>query len=290
VAASLTAFTTPASPAPPPPRLPARISSDLRAELAVAPAGGPSARLLSLLAPWLEPLFPADLTRRGASAADWLAPPRAPALRAAIETASRALSTRPHASFLTRRPGVEVALENTQPPAMVFAAGVGELPEALLPFTAARTLDLVQHGWALAGRFAPRDVGILLELACRFAGGTAPSMGLPSERAGSFLSALSRSVPAGVLERARLLAPEVGRELAQVDPRAMVEALRRTSNRVALLYAGDPGSALQVLSLLERPGEPPPEPAQAIGLPDLHDLALFALSDRFVELRLAVLG
>ncbi|HVO20045.1 MAG TPA: hypothetical protein VMU15_12365 [Anaeromyxobacter sp.] len=289
LAASLASFVTPASPTPPPPRLPARIPSDLRADLAVAPAAGPSARLLSLLAPWLEPLFPADLTRRGASAADWLAPPRAPTLRAAIEAASRALSTRPHASFLTKRPGVEISVENTQPPAMVFSAGAGELPELQLTFVAARTLDLVQHGWALAGRFAPRDVGILLELACRFAGGTAPSLGLPAERAGSFLSALGRSVPAGVLERARLLAPEVGRELASFDPRALVDALRRTSNRVALLYAGEPASALRALSVLDRPGEVAPEPAQAVGLPDLHDLAVFALSDRFVELRLTVL-
>ena len=290
IAASLAAFITPASPRPPPPRLPDRLPADLRAQIAVSPAAGPSARLLALLAPWLEPLFPADLGRRGASSVDWLAPPRAPVLRGALETTARALGTRPHAAFLTKRPGVEVAIENTQPPAMILSAGVGELPEPLLPFLLARTLDLVHHGWALGGKFAPRDVGILLELACRFAGGTAPSLGLPAERAGSYLAALSRTVPAGMLERARLLAPEAARELAGFDPTRFGEALRHTANRLALLYAGDPGDALRLLSALETGPAGPPEPAQAIALHELEDLAQFALSDQFVELRLAVLG
>ena len=290
IAASLAAFITPASPRPPPPQQPTRIPADLRARIAVPPAAGPSARLLALLAPWLEPLFPADLGRRGASSVDWLAPPRAPALRNALEAAARALGTRPHAAFLTKRPGVEAAIENTQPPAMVFSAGVGELPESMLPFLAARTLELVQHGWALGGKFAPRDVGILLELACRFAGGTAPSLGLPAERAGSYLAALSRTVPAGMLERARLLAPDAARELASFDPKGFGEALRHSASRLALLYAGDPGDALRVLSALEAGPSGPPEPAQAIALPELDDLARFALSDAFIELRLSVLG
>jgi hypothetical protein len=183
-----------------------------------------------------------------------------------------------------------VAIENTQPPAMIFSAGVGELPESMLPFLAARTLDLVQSGWALGGKFAPRDVGILLELACRFAGGTAPSLGLPAERAGSYLAALSRTVPSGMLERARLLAPDAARELASFDPQGFGEALRRTASRLALLYAGDPGDALSVLSALEAGPSRPPEPALAITLPALADLARFALSDQFLELRLAVLG
>ncbi|HET6411784.1 MAG TPA: hypothetical protein VFG53_06960 [Anaeromyxobacter sp.] len=292
IAAGLACFVEPASPRPlSSGRLPSRLAPDLRAEVALPAAIGPSARLLSLLAPWLEPLFPADLGRRGASSTDWLAPPRAPALRGALDAAARALGTRPHASFLTRRPGVEVAIENTQPPAMVFSAGAGELPEPWLPFLAARTLDLVQHGWALGGKFAPRDVGILLELACRFAGGTAPSMGLPAERAGAYLAALSRTVPAGVLDRARLLASDAGRELADFDARGFGAALRRTASRVALLYAGDPENALQVLLALEPAGSSGPlDPARAILLPDLTDLARFALSDRFLEMRLSVLG
>jgi hypothetical protein len=60
---------------------------------------------------------------------------------------------------------------------------------------------------------------------------------------------------------------------------------------VGLLHSGDPGAALRALAGLDRRVEAGAlEPAQALALPDLRDLALFALSDPFVELRALVLG
>jgi hypothetical protein len=253
-------------------------------------ASGPTARLLALLAPWLEALFPADLARRGASTADRLTPSRSPALCAALEGAAAAFSARPHVTLLTSRPGLEIVLENTQPPAIVFSAAVGQLPEPALPFLAARSIDLLQRGWALAGKFAPRDVAILLELACRFAGGSPPSLGLPAERAGAFLAALRRTVPPGVADQVRELASDSTAELPGLEPRALVTALRQTANRAALLYAGDPGEALRALALLDRRriDAEPLDPVAALALPDLRDLAEFALSELFLELRMVV--
>jgi hypothetical protein len=254
-------------------------------------SAGPLAQLFTRLVPWLEPLFPADLRRRGASPADRLDPSRAPRLAAALEAAGVALSSRPHAAFLCARGGVEVALENTQPPAVVASAGLADLPDSALAFLAARSLDLLDHGWALAGKFAPRDVGILLELACRFVGGAPPSLGLPAERAGAFLAALESQVPGPVRASASELARTASEELAATDPRAFTAALRRTANRVALLYAGDPGAALQALALLDRRLEAAPvDGARALASPDLRDLALFALSEPFLEMRAALLG
>jgi hypothetical protein len=193
--------------------------------------------------------------------------------------------------YLVDRPSVEVGLENTQPPSIILTQGVAVLDDAALGFVAARSLDLVSHGSTLVGKFAPRDVGILLELACRFAGGTPPSLGLPAERAGAFLTVLGQSVPGSVIEAVRPLGAAAAQELAETDPRAFTAALRRTANRVALLYGGDPGSALRALALLDRRlAGGPVDPAQALALPDLRDLALFALSDPFLELRTAVLG
>ena len=80
-------------------------------------------------------------------------------------------------------------------------------------------------------------------------------------------------------------------ELDDSDPRALAAALRRTANRVALLYAGDPGAALRTLSAVDRRLEGGGlDPRQVLALPDPRDLALFALSDPFLELRGAVLG
>jgi hypothetical protein len=79
-------------------------------------------------------------------------------------------------------------------------------------------------------------------------------------------------------------------ELASVDPRAFATALRRSANRVALLYAGDPAGALEALAALEARPDGTPGPSRSLALPDLRDLALFALSDPFLDLRLAVIG
>jgi hypothetical protein len=193
--------------------------------------------------------------------------------------------------FVSTRPGVDAAVENTQPPAVVLGAGAAVLDDAALAFLAARTLDLLGHGWALAGKFAPKDVGILLELACRFGGATPPPMGLPPERAGAFFAVLESQVSPSARAAARELGPAAAQELSRTDPRALAAALRRTANRAALLYAGDPGAALRVLALLDRRLETGPvDPAQALALPDLRDLALFALSDPFLDLRAALLA
>ncbi len=292
IAASLAAFVAPATHAPPAPaRTAPQVPIELRARVAAPGATGPLARLLRLLAPWLEPLFPSDLGRRGASPSDAIGPSRGPALAEALERAARALWARPHAAFLSSRLGLEIALENTQPPAVVATAGVAELPPAALAFLSARALDLLDHGWTLVGKFAPKDVGILLELACRFAGGAPPGLGLPAERAGAFLEVLAAKVPPAAAAAAAELAAPASDELAEVDPRAFAAGLRRTANRVALLYAGDPGAALHALAVLDRRLEAGPvDPVQALALPDLRDLALFALSEAFLELRAGALG
>lgn len=273
----------------PPLKLAITVPEELRERVAVPGATGTLARLLALLSPYLEPLFPADLARRGAAPSDRLAPPRAPELRTAVETAARALSSRPHVVFLTARPNAEVGVENTQPPSVVAGAGVAGLGEGSLAFLAARTFDLLGRGWALAGKFAPKDVAILLELACRFVDAPVPEMGLPVQRADAFLAALGKTVPPTVRERALKLAPDAAAEIPAFDARRFTAALRRTANRVALLYTGDPGAALRALAAAERRTEQQePDPVEALALPDLHDLALFALSDLFIELRVQV--
>ena len=290
-AASLAAFLAPGSVGPAAAAVARTVPEELRTRVAAPGATGPLARLLALLAPWLETLFPADLRRRGATGEDELDPARAPALAEALVAAAHALRSRAVRSFLVARPGVEIAFENTQPPALVLGGGVAALDAPALAFLAARTLDLVDHGWALVGKFAPKDVGILLELACRFSGGAPPSMGLPAERAGAFLAVLESQVSVGARSAARELGVAAAQELGDTDPRALAAALRRTANRVGLLYAGDPGAALRALALLDRRlGAGPVDPREALALPDLRDLALFALSDPFHELRAAVLG
>jgi tetratricopeptide (TPR) repeat protein len=291
IVAALAAFVAPGRASAPPPVQPARaLPPGLRDRLAVPPAAGPLGKLVSLLAPWLETLFPADLARRGASAADRLVPPRGAALRNALDTAMISLGARSYAPFLTARPGIEIAVENTQPPSLIASAGVEALPDPARAFLAARSIDLLTHGWALLGKFAPRDIGILLELACQFAGGSPPQLGLPAQRAGAFLKALGDGVPAATRRSAEALGQAASAELSSLDPRDFAIALRRTANRVALVHSGDPGAALSVLDQLERRPQAPGATARPLEHADMRDLAFFALSEAFLELRLAVRG
>jgi hypothetical protein len=232
-----------------------------------------------------------DLSRFGVGPSDRLGPGAAPALQATVEAAARALSARPSALFQARRPGVFVALENTQPPSLVVGPDALSLGGGATAFLVARALALAGAGWALLGKFSPRDTLILGELACRFAGGEPPRLGLPGQRAGAFLAALERSVPPSVRSWVGPLGAPGAEELRSFDPDAFGAALERTAGRVALLHAGDLHGALTALWRGPRPGTmPTDDPATALERPDLSDLARFALSDIYLELRGMLLG
>lgn len=267
------------------------LDAGVRARIAPPGADGPTARLLSLLAPYLEPLFPVDLARHGVAPSDRLSTASAPALHGALESATRAISGRPLALFRSPRPGLHAALENTRPPSLVLAGGVESLPPGAIAFLTARSVALAGAGWPLSGKFAPRDLLTLCELAARFAGGDPPPLGLPAERAGAFLSALDRSVPPSMRDFLSGLGPASAAELRSLDPVAFASALEQTANRVALLHAGDLHGALTVLAGLQRPGVAlASDPAAALERADLADLARFALSDPYLVLRGLLLG
>jgi hypothetical protein len=288
LAASIAAFVAPhRAPELEPPPFAAALSPATRDRAALPEAVGPLGTLLALLTPHLEPLFPADLQRRGATVADRLVAPRAPEVREPLEIASVLLSARDHATFLVDRPGAQVAIENTRPPALIVPAGFADLPLGARHFLAVRAFDQLERGGALVGKFAPRDVGILLELACRFAGGQPPPLGLPAARAGAFLSAMARGVPPVLAARVASLGPPAADELAGTELAALAAALHRSSARVALLATGDPAGAFTALLATDPPAEPLTG-AEALRLPALWELATLALSEAFLDLRVAV--
>lgn len=291
VAGDLARFGERLGPAIRPLELAARISPEVRSGVALPGADGPTARLLALLSPHLETLFPVDLSRHGVGPADRLAPSSAPGVQRAFDTAAEALSGRPLALFAGRRPGLLSGLENTRPPSVVLGLDAASLSPGALAFLAARTVALASSGWALLGRFAPRDVLILCELASRFAGGEPPPRGLPASRAGAFQAALDRAVPPSLRDAIAALGPGAADELATLDPVAFAAAIEGTAARLALLHTGDLLGALSVLSRLRRPGVvAPADPLAALDRPDLAGLSRFALSDAYLDLRGRLLG
>jgi hypothetical protein len=244
-----------------------------------------------MLSPYLEPLFPVDLARHGVTPGDRLAPASAPAVQKAFAEAFRALEGRQLALFASRRAGLVATVENTRPPSVVLGSDAASLAPGALAFLAARSSGLATSGWALLGRFSPRDVLILCELASRFAGGQPPPRGLPPGPAAAFLAALEQSVPVGVRTQAEVLGPAAAEELATLDAVAFTAAVEGTACRVALLHTGELLGALSVLARLRRPGVvAPADPAATLDRPDLADLARFALSDDFLAHRGRLLG
>ena len=291
VAGDLARFGERLGPAIRPLELADRISPEVRSGVALPGGDGPIARLLSLLSPHLEPLFPVDLSRHGVGPADRLAPSSAPGVQRAFDAAAGALSGRPLALFAGRRPGLLSGMENTRPPSVVLGLDASSLSPGALAFLAARTVALASSCWALLGRFAPRDVLILCELASRFAGGEPPPRGLPASRAGAFLAALDRTVPPSARDAIAALGPGSADELATLDPVAFAAGIEGTAGRLALLHTGDLLGALTVLSRLQRPGVvAPADPLAALERPELAGLSRFALSDAYLDLRGTLLG
>ncbi len=290
-AEDLARFADQQGPATRPAMLAAAISPEVMSGVALPGADGPTARILSVLGPYLEPLFPVDLARHGVGPADRVTAASGPAVLRAFEGATRALSGRPLVLLAGRRPGIMAAVENTRPPSVVLGADVGALPPGALAFLAARVVALSGNCWALVGRFAPRDVLVLCELAIRFAGGEPPPRGLPPGPAAAFLAALDRTVPASARDRLSGLGPAAAEELGTLDAVAFAAAVEGTASRIALLHAGDLHGALSVLERLPRPGMvAPADPLAALDRPDLAALARFALSDAYLDLRGALLG
>ena len=190
-----------------------------------------------------------------------------------------------------RSAGVELALENTQPPSLVAGAEVAFLAEGSRPSLAPRAFDLLARGWALAGKFAPKDVAILWSWRAASSARRSRRRGSRRSAPTAFLAALGKTVPPTVRERALRLAAAAGRGVrhassraASPPPCAAPPTAWRCSTRAI------PGAALRALAALE----PAPArsrtstPSRRSPVPDLRDLALFALSDPFVELRVSV--
>jgi hypothetical protein len=78
-------------------------------------------------------------------------------------------------------------------------------------------------------------------------------------------------------------------ELASARLESLAASLRRSSARVALLATGDPAGAFAALLAAEPPARPTTN-AEALRLPSLHELATLALSEPFLDLRVAVVG
>jgi tetratricopeptide (TPR) repeat protein len=243
---------------------------------------------LQSLAPYLEPLFPAQLHRFGVGEGDRVGPGHAPELYQWIERVRESLGARPIDVYLAR--GTRgVAVENTQPPSLVIGS---EAPPALgqsgVQFLACQRLALIELGLTLPAKFSPRDVTTLATLVTLFISDD-PSL-LPGERRrlAQFLDALAQSCPELVRAGVAGHAQGAALELARFDPQAYVRSGATRAHRIALLVTGDLCAGLRVFDYLD--GADSPAAGRPWDLPQGRALIAWAFSDEHLALRRAALG
>jgi hypothetical protein len=247
------------------------------------PSELPIDALLLELAPFLEPLFPADLRRFGLAPADRLGPGRAPQVQRWVEEARASLRARSVQVFLV--PGLDsVVLENSHPAALIVGGGpLATLGPGPMQFLITQRLALVELGFTLPLKFSPRDFGTLaMLLACFLADpGIAPEAELA--RLGPFLNALVAACPAPLRQRHYSAGQLLARGLPHFDGRrALADAMLRAA-KIALWCTGDLPGALGALGFID-------SSESARGLPPWETplgqaLARWAFSAEYLSLR-----
>ena len=258
----------------------------LRDRVAAPGATGPLARLLSLLSPWLEPLFPADLGRRGALPTRPARPAARAGARARRSTPRRdALGGRPFAPFLVVAPRVR-GRDREHPAARRSspARTSWRSRPAGLAFLAARAVDLARARLGARGqvRAARRRHPARARLPVRGRRaafpGAAPRSG-PARSSPALESAGSRR---RVAQRgARRSRAAASHELGGTDPRASPPpcAAPRTASRSSTRATPAPRSTRSRAAIRRARAGRRRRRRTRSPSPDLRDLALFALSD-----------
>jgi tetratricopeptide (TPR) repeat protein len=240
------------------------------------------------LAPYLEPLFPAQLHRFGVEDADRVGTGHAPELHQWIERVRESLGARPIDVFLAE--GTRgVAVENTQPPSLVIGAGAPEvLGQSGMQFLACQRLALIELGLILPAKFSPRDVTTLATLVTLFI--TDDLSLLPDERRrlAQFLDALAQTCPELIRAGIAVHAEGAARELARFDPQAYIRSGAERAQRIALLVTGDLNGGLRVFDYLD--GAAAHTSGRPWDLPQGKALIAWAFSDEHLALRRAALG
>jgi hypothetical protein len=240
------------------------------------------------LAPYTEPLFPAQLHRFGVTPADRVGPGHAPELHQWIERVQESLGARPIEVLLAAGTG-GVAVENTQPPSLVVGSeALVALGQAGMQFLACERLALMELGLTLPAKFSPRDVTTLATLVTLFITDD-PSV-LPAERRrlAPFLDALVQTCPEPVRAGLGLQSGASVAELARFDPHVYLSNGSARAYRIALLVTGDLCTGLHVFDYLDGGTSTPT--GRPWELPQGRSLIGWAFSDEHLALRRAALG
>ncbi|MBW1807824.1 MAG: tetratricopeptide repeat protein [Deltaproteobacteria bacterium] len=204
-------------------------------------------RILSVLAPYLEKLFPAD--QAWIKAQTLVTHENQPALMKIAEGANWLVSGRPVSLYLADNEEYQAWCECSDNPAIVLTKSILERSTpAELNFFVTREIVNVAMGFVLPRKLKQTDLMQLLALLCKMARPEAsPPHPLPAT-APQYLAALAQVTPPDVMEMVVPLIRRYALEPRAHDIERWASGVRRTANRVALLACGDLIAAMSVLT------------------------------------------
>lgn len=254
-------------------------------------------RVMAVLAPYLEQLFPANLERFGVQGDDLVDRHNFPEVLQAVEYAQNLVSGRSLNVFVIAQGGYQAYLDCGGTPALLVPRAVVERstgPE--LTFFLAREVAAIAMGCVLPLRFSPADRMQLLTLLCHLANPEAPPLAPLPATAPQYLQAIRQVTPPEILEMLLPLLRRLSLELSPAGVERWLQGVRHTAARVALIACGDLNAAMAVSARgSEAAGgrELAFIPDRALLLdrdPDMRELFDFAFSPPFLRLRQALSG
>lgn len=208
-------------------------------------------RVMAVLAPYLEQLFPADLARFGVHGDQMVGPDAHPELAEAAERARNLVAGRSFSLFVVDQPAgaYRAWLESGGTPSIIISGAVVErsTPEELA-FFVSREVAKVACGFVLPAKLSRSDLLQLLGLLCKIARpDTEPPVALPAT-APQYLAAIREMVPQDVMEMVLPLIRRYALEPRAHDIDRWHTGLQRTADRMGLLCCGELNAALSVMN------------------------------------------
>ncbi|HJL14562.1 MAG TPA: tetratricopeptide repeat protein, partial [Sandaracinaceae bacterium LLY-WYZ-13_1] len=207
--------------------------------------------LLRHLMPGIGKLYPPDLDAYGLSGRDRMTARSSDPTRQLADRVAAVFAVEDFHLYLHRARARGVAVELSDPPAILVPAAVAELSEAHRVFVLARALADVGAGAHGVDKLTPRELEIVLASICRrVADGF--GAGLTSE---DILDDIGKRLYKALPRRARKGVDDLATayvEGERVDFAHFTEAVITSANRVALLVCDDLAAAVESLQRTER--------------------------------------
>ncbi len=248
-------------------------------------------RIMAGLAPFIEQLFPPNLSRFKLMGGV-VGPEENPRLHRIAEQARRLVAGRPLSLLIARENVYQSWIESGQRPTLIISSAVLERSApAELQFFITREVVRVAMGCVLPAKFNRNELLQLLAVISRLVEvDAAPVAALPPT-AGQYVEAMRRVTPDAVLQQIQPLVRQFALEPRAHDTESWLLGVTRTAARAGLLACGDLNASLSVLTRFSAAAGGrelafvPDRASLLAGDEDMLALFRFAFSEPYFKLR-----